>query len=189
MMQRRRHRGLSMVELVLTLSLAAMILVAVLSALVGLSNSVRGNDRHLRARHAASFIMNYTLAKIRRAKMVHCEPAGADGHNYSRLEILDEGVWNPETGKYESTQYTVIELEGDKVYVGSGTSPDSLTTSSGMIPVLSNVRQLVFHSIPEDQVHTAVSVLLTVGAIDSYNKKEAAEFSLTGSAALRSILD
>lgn len=184
-MARRKARGFTVVEVVLAMAIAAMILAALATALISLSSSLRINDRQLRSRQSASAMLNLALAKVRRARQVHCEPASSPDHSYSRIEILDDGVWNKD--HYDSPRYTVMEFSDAGIYMGTGDNANALTTTSGMQKVLSNVNGL-FRSSPQGGAHRAVTVELTISAPDAFSGAST-DFSLTGSAALRSAHD
>jgi len=66
----RRHRGLSIIEVMISLTISAFLLVAVAAAYSASADAVEMNDRFFRATQAGRVTMNQLLTEIRRADLV-----------------------------------------------------------------------------------------------------------------------
>ena len=71
-----RRRGLSIAELMISLSISSFLLVAVAAAYNASADAVEVNDRFFRATQAGRVTMNQVLTEIRRAESVLCSVAG-----------------------------------------------------------------------------------------------------------------
>jgi Tfp pilus assembly protein PilW len=71
---RGRH-GLSIVEVMISLTISAFLLVAVAAAYNASANAVEMNDRFFRATQAGRVTLNQLLTEIRRADHVYCAPS------------------------------------------------------------------------------------------------------------------
>ena len=67
-------RGLSIVEVMISLTISAFLLVAVAAAYNASANAVEMNDRFFRATQAGRVTLNQLLTEIRRADSVFCAP-------------------------------------------------------------------------------------------------------------------
>lgn len=70
----RGRRGLSIVEVMISLTISAFLLVAVAAAYNASANAVEMNDRFFRATQAGRVTLNQLLTEIRRADFVYCAP-------------------------------------------------------------------------------------------------------------------
>ena len=70
----RRPRGLSIVEVMISLTISSFLLVAVAAAYNASANAVEMNDRFFRATQAGRVTLNQVLTEIRRADWVACSP-------------------------------------------------------------------------------------------------------------------
>src|SRR5438046_9081461 len=68
-------RGLSIIEMMISLTISSFLLVAVAAAYNASANAVEMNDRFFRATQAGRVTMNQVLTEIRRADWVACSPA------------------------------------------------------------------------------------------------------------------
>jgi Tfp pilus assembly protein PilW len=68
------RRGLSIVEVMISLTISSFLLVAVAAAYNASANAVEMNDRFFRATQAGRVTMNQMLTEIRRADWVACAP-------------------------------------------------------------------------------------------------------------------
>jgi Tfp pilus assembly protein PilW len=68
----RNRRGLSIVEVMISLTISSFLLVAVAAAYNASANAVEMNDRFFRATQAGRVTMNQLLTEIRRADWVAC---------------------------------------------------------------------------------------------------------------------
>lgn len=68
------RRGLSIVEVMISLTISSFLLVAVAAAYNASANAVEMNDRFFRATQAGRVTMNQVLTEIRRADWVACSP-------------------------------------------------------------------------------------------------------------------
>ena len=73
--RRPARRGLSIVEMMISLTISSFLLVAVAAAYNASANAVEMNDRFFRATQAGRVTMNQVLTEIRRADWVACSPA------------------------------------------------------------------------------------------------------------------
>lgn len=71
----RARRGLSLVEVMISLSISTMLLVAVCGAFVASVSVVEANDQFFRASQTARVTMSQMLTEIRRAESVQCSAA------------------------------------------------------------------------------------------------------------------
>jgi Tfp pilus assembly protein PilW len=71
---RRPRRGLSIVEVMISLTITSFLLVAVAAAYNASASAVEMNDRFFRATQAGRVTMNQLLTEIRRADFVACAP-------------------------------------------------------------------------------------------------------------------
>ena len=69
-----RRRGLSIVEVMISLTITSFLLVAVAAAYNASASAVEMNDRFFRATQAGRVTMNQLLTEIRRADRVACAP-------------------------------------------------------------------------------------------------------------------
>ena len=76
--RRNSSRGMTLIEILIGLSIAALLLVAVASALITALRSVGVNEQHVRSRQSAGAALNYMLARIRTAKELTLSPTDAD---------------------------------------------------------------------------------------------------------------
>ena len=72
--RRTGRRGLSIVEVMISLTISAFLLVAVAAAYNASANAVEMNDRFFRATQAGRVTLNQLLTEIRRADYVWCAP-------------------------------------------------------------------------------------------------------------------
>jgi prepilin-type N-terminal cleavage/methylation domain-containing protein len=70
----RARRGLSLVEVMISLAISAMLLTAVAAAFTASSDAIEINDEFFRASQAARVSMNQILTEIRRANAVQEPP-------------------------------------------------------------------------------------------------------------------
>jgi Tfp pilus assembly protein PilW len=70
----RASHGLSIVEVLISLAISALLLTGVAAAYNASASAVESNDRFFRATQAARVTMNQLLTEIRRAESVLCEP-------------------------------------------------------------------------------------------------------------------
>jgi len=68
------RRGLSIIEMMISLTISAFLLVAIAAAYNASANAVEMNDRFFRATQAGRVTMNQVLTEIRRADWVACSP-------------------------------------------------------------------------------------------------------------------
>ncbi|WP_428940064.1 PilW family protein [Fontivita pretiosa] len=68
MKSRRRHRGMSLVEALISLSISAMLLTGVGAAYQASSEAVRHNDQFYRASQAARVSINQIVAEVRKCQ-------------------------------------------------------------------------------------------------------------------------
>jgi prepilin-type N-terminal cleavage/methylation domain-containing protein len=73
----RVRRGLSLVEVMISLAISAMLLTAVAAAFTASSDAIQVNDEFFRASQAARVSMNQILTEVRRAQ--HVDPPTAGG--------------------------------------------------------------------------------------------------------------
>src|SRR3954470_5728397 len=71
---RQPRRGLSIVEVMISLTITSFLLVAVAAAYNASASAVEMNDRFFRATQAGRVTMNQLLTEIRRADFVACSP-------------------------------------------------------------------------------------------------------------------
>jgi prepilin-type N-terminal cleavage/methylation domain-containing protein len=71
---RARRRGLSIVEVMISLAITSILLMGVSAAYIASADAVAMNDRFFRATQAARVTMNQLLTEIRRAESVLCAP-------------------------------------------------------------------------------------------------------------------
>ena len=72
--RRRRNRGLSIAEVMVSMTITSMLLVGVSAAYSASANAVDGNDRFFRATQAARVTMTQLLTEVRRADSVLTAP-------------------------------------------------------------------------------------------------------------------
>jgi Tfp pilus assembly protein PilW len=95
---RRKRRGLGTVELLISLAITSMLLVAVGASFSASASVIENNDEFFRATQAARVTMNQLLAYVRRAEVV-------DVNSATELELFtpdDDDLifrYNPETDK------------------------------------------------------------------------------------------
>lgn len=141
------RRGLSLVEVMLSLTISTFLLVAVAAAYNASAAAVEVNDRFFRATQAARVTLNQVLTEIRRADTVICAAAG-DSIYVTRPAHV-RAATNEETRlyRYDATARTItvqifydaggIKTAGPvytlarNVEVGSFGPPDVAAASAG----------------------------------------------------------
>jgi prepilin-type N-terminal cleavage/methylation domain-containing protein len=153
-----RRAGLSLVEVMISLAISAMLLTAVATAFVASSSAIEANDQFVRAAQAARISVNHIMNDVRRAQI---PAAGTSGLvEDERLELTsDAGV---------KRTYT---LSGKDLMM---TIDDPLTPKT--VRLASNVDSLRFSTNG-----SSVSMLVTV-------KVERNQVTLSGSAVPRRIM-
>lgn len=127
-----RIRGWSLIEVMLTLAISAMLLTAIAGAFSASASAIRENDRFFRATQAARVAMNQILDAVRRAHAVQLTTSASppstvssswvesltfDGHDYTyqyangQLVLIDNGT----TG---SPQFTLAHNVTSAQFVG-----------------------------------------------------------------------
>src|SRR5262249_673847 len=71
----RRCRGLSLVEVVISLAISAMLLTAVAAAFSASANAIEIKDQFFRATQAARVSLNQVLTEVRRSKACSVSPS------------------------------------------------------------------------------------------------------------------
>jgi prepilin-type N-terminal cleavage/methylation domain-containing protein len=121
----RRRRGLSLVELMISLAISSMLLVAVAGAYSASSNMIQVNDRFARATQAARVSMTQLLTEIRRSDFIDL---GADQvHIFRPQELIspDEFMrtyrWLPGDANNPPRLVVTIKDVDDRVVTGPHT--------------------------------------------------------------------
>ncbi|MDB5297356.1 MAG: hypothetical protein JWO31_3339 [Phycisphaerales bacterium] len=76
----RTRRGLSMVELMISVSITTMLLAGVVTAFVASADAVETNDQFFRATQAARVTVNQMVVECRRSDALRCDAGGADDY-------------------------------------------------------------------------------------------------------------
>ncbi len=189
-MSTRSRRGVCIVELLMGLSLAGILLAAIMSALLTTVNGVHTNDRYVRSRQAAAGAMDLVLARIRQAKELTMENVSKKGDSYGTLVTMDRATWNSATNAYDNPQYSrfyvgnvwdaTVKQNVPALKIGTGASTD---------PVLARyVNNVVFRSVPAlNGEHEYVTVELTIDCRDA-NGGKTTSYALAGTALARSVV-
>ena len=111
---RSRSRGLGIVEMVISLAIAAMLLTAVAAAFTASAAAVEVNDDFFRATQAARVSMNQILTDLRRAD-------GVEVPSSSLIEVI---TWDSQDRGYSTTPPTT------RLSSSPPTSPRTPTTCS-----------------------------------------------------------
>ena len=108
----RRRRGLGTVELLISLAIVAMLLVAVGASFSASAAIVENNDQFFRATQAARVTMNQVLAQVRRAEVV-------DVNSDTELELFtidDENLIYRYNGDTDKLMLITEDIEDDPDY-------------------------------------------------------------------------
>lgn len=92
--RRRQCRGMGLIEIMVSLTITASLLVAVATAWTSSANAVEHNEEHFRASQAARVTMTQVLAEIRRCAGIH-NGSFAGGLTTSNLRLITAAVETP----------------------------------------------------------------------------------------------
>ena len=103
----RHRRGLSIVELMISLTISAMLLVGVAAAYNASASSVEGNDRFFRVTQSGRVLMTQLIAEIRRADTVVVSGAPYDSIIITRRPDLRLTEEQSREYRYDAAAKTV----------------------------------------------------------------------------------
>jgi Tfp pilus assembly protein PilW len=147
-----QRRGLSIVEVLISLSISSMLLIGVAAAYNASADAVESNDRFFRATQAGRVTMNQLLTEIRRADYALCAPAN-DSIIVKRPERNRLPNEDAREYKYDKdTQKITLQI----FYKGA----DGTTWSSPAYSLASNLRYASFG--PPDRIQDVTGVWLDV---------------------------
>ena len=178
-----RRPGFTVVELLIATALMAVLMAAAGAALSGMISQVNANDGLIDMRQGSQMVLDQISNKIRRAKRVQLKPDNTTDNptntNYSRIEILDSGVWDAKTTDYTNQKWTVFAVSGSTLTVGQGA-----TTTPTMGVVLTGISSMVFHGVKDAGDFKNVTVALTLTK-KSIKSASTGSYSLATSASIR----
>lgn len=153
----RRSAGLSLVEVMISLGIAAMLLTASAAAFHASSAVVQNNDEFARASQAARISLHQILTQVRRGSVQL-----ASGSDWIRLTTAPQP--GETTGKDVTYQYVAMSQQLVLVTNDDGTDPDYVLAS--------NVANMQFHVEPGTDYTNApcvanVTVMIRVRAGDN----------------------
>lgn len=153
-----RRRGLSLIEAVMSLSIAAMLLTAVAAAFSSSAATVRHNERFFQASHTARITLEHMLADIRRS---HAVQLGTNSISIITWDNNDRTyTYDPEskvvrmTNNDSETQITVAEEVTACVF-----SADSVKDAGGITSVV-RVAAVMEVTVDSNRVRLAGSATL-----------------------------
>jgi Tfp pilus assembly protein PilW len=147
-----RTRGLSIVEVLISLSISSMLLIGVATAYSASADAVENNDRFFRATQAGRVTMNQLLTEIRRADYVLCS---TDSDSIIITRPLPNRLPNEDAREYKydrDTQKITLQI----FYKGA----DGTTWSSPAYSLASNLQYASFG--PPDRIQDVTGVWLDV---------------------------
>ena len=142
-----RRRGLSIVEVMISLTISSFLLVAVAAAYNASASAVEMNDRFFRATQAGRVTMNQLLTEIRRADWVACAPTN-DSIIITRPAINRMPEEDSREYRYHpATKKVTLQIFYKKP------APDNTTYKGPVYSLASNVESATFG--PADQIKDA----------------------------------
>jgi type II secretory pathway pseudopilin PulG len=153
---RRRARGLSLIEALISLAITATLLTAVAAAYAAASDAVRMNDQFFRAAQAARVSVNQIMAQVRSAQ------AGAVDLNSLQLTLADG----------QQRTYSLDTTTNKLMVTIDGVTPVTA-------PLASNVSSLQFTADKDASGHVSISMNITI-------KVGSNQIMLNGSSVVRS---
>jgi prepilin-type N-terminal cleavage/methylation domain-containing protein len=136
----RRHRGLSIIEVMISLTISAFLLVAVAAAYSASADAVEMNDRFFRATQAGRVTMNQLLTEIRRADSVEVFTTSINVIRPAAGTVGSSGTRQPKE-TYRTFAYDAAKKQVTLQIHYDATAPSPV---SPVYPLARNVEATVF---------------------------------------------
>jgi len=141
--RRPARRGLSLVEVMISLTITSFLLVAVAAAYNASANAVEMNDKFFRATQAGRVTMNQVLTEIRRADVVMCGPT-------SDYIVVYRPAVSRSTPEERTREFRFDPVNKKVTLMISYLKADGTTYTSPVYSLASNVNSATFG--PADQI-------------------------------------
>lgn len=147
---RHRHYGISIIEILLALGIAAMMLTALVAAVQAMSSSVKINESYIRSSNAARAFTSVLSAKARTAHALEIQSAGGGsaavvGNELQGTRLV---IHEPAPG-IDATCTTTFEFANGQVSLTQVNVDEMGVSKTQQAVALRNVSNLLFRSIPE----------------------------------------
>ena len=158
------RRGLSIIEASISLSISAMLLVAVASAFTSSAAAVESNDQFFRATQAARVSMNQVLAAVRQADNI--DPTKFSSSSMSMnlpLNMVDGMALTNETGRTYSYDAVNQKLNLTVYFAGNTSSTYELASNVSAFQFIAPATNDVDYNQTQTVGHVSITMTVTAG--------------------------
>lgn len=178
----KKHTAFTLVEILISTALLAILMVAIGSALGVAGRTVAGNDRLIRARYATQHTLDYLLQRVRESPLIQLQDAGGleltSATQASRLYVAE--TIDPAT--LVVTHWKVFDFSTGRFTISSdgGTAVD-------VLPAKWSEQSVIFKS-PATSPRSTVTIDIGLSSPDmTGDLSNEATLSMSGSAISRAV--